>query len=213
MDSFAMLTPVILTWEYPPNIIGDLSHYVEGLASRLIDAKVPVRVVTCHDHGFQHEKKGELLDIYWASNPVKSQISVLTWCLSFNAEMERIVSDLYYEKPGDSYVLDVQDWHFVPAGVSLKRAHGIPFVFTLHSLEEQRSPGSTYALSSCIRGLEAMGILESDLIVVKNEQMRKLVIEGYKTPEEKVVAIQSGDPDEIKKTLNCYASAAHGGCG
>ncbi len=53
--------------------------------------------------------------------------------------MERIVSDIYYEKPDTGYVLDVQDWHFVPAGVSLKRAHGLPFVFTLHSLEEQRS--------------------------------------------------------------------------
>ncbi len=170
MESLAMFTPVILTWEYPPNIVGDLSHYVEALATGLNNAKAPVRVVTCHDSGFLHEKKGELLDIYWASNPVKSQISVLTWCLSFNAEMERIVSDIYYEKPDTGYVLDVQDWHFVPAGVSLKRAHGLPFVFTLHSLEEQRSPGSTYALSSCIRGLEAMGILESDSSSLKTSR-------------------------------------------
>ncbi len=42
--------------------------------------------------------------------------------------------------------------------------------------------------------------------------MRRLVIEGYNTPEEKVVAIPSGKPDEIKKTLDCYASAAQGRC-
>jgi len=208
-----MLTPVILTWEYPPNIVGDLSHLVESLVSGLNDAKVPVRVITCHSSEFLQEKKGKLLDIFWASNPVKSQISVLTWCLSLNAEMERIVSNLYFEKPNSRYVLDFQDWHFVPAGVSLKRAHRLPFVLTLHSLEEQRSPGSTSSLSSCIRGLEAMGILESDLIIVKNEQMRRRVIEGYYTSEEKVVAISSGKPDEIKKTLDCYTSAVQRGCG
>jgi hypothetical protein len=199
-----MLTPVILTWEYPPRVVGDLSHYVESLAAGLNEASLPVRVVTCHDSDYLHEIKTGLLEIFWASNPVKTHISVLTWCLSFNSEMERIVSDLVYDQPEVEYILDVQDWHFVPAATSLKKAHGLPFILTIHSLEEQRSPGSSYALSSCIRGLERMGLLESDLVIVKTDQTRKLIVDIYHVPEERVVVIPIEDPDWVSKVGDCY---------
>lgn len=136
-----MLTPVILTWEYPPRVVGDMARYVESLTAELNRLRTHVKVVTCHDSAYNYEEKSGLLEVYWASNPVEPHISVLTWCLTLSSEIERIVSDIVYDGTASGYVLDVQDWHFVPAGVTLSRAHGLPFVFTLHSLEEQRSPG------------------------------------------------------------------------
>jgi 1,4-alpha-glucan branching enzyme len=203
-----MLTPVILTWEYPPRIVGDLAHYVESLTVELNKIKTPVRVVTCHDSLETYEKRNELLEIYWVSNPVSPHISVLTWCLTFNSEIERIVSDLFYEKDGATHLLDIQDWHFVPAGVSLKRAHGLPFVFTIHSLEDQRSPGSTYPMSSCIKGLETMGFLESDLIIAKTDLMRTMITESYNIPSEKVIVIPSTGPNWVKRTVEAYRKIA-----
>ena len=203
-----MLTPVILTWEYPPRIVGDLAHYVESLTAELNRVKTSVSVVTCGDSVEKYEKRSELLEIYWASNPVEPHISVLTWCLTLNSEIERIVSDILCEKSGTAHVMDIQDWHFIPAGVSLKRAHSIPFILTLHSLEEQRSPGSNYPLSSCIKGLETMGILESDLVLVKTDQMKTIITESYNVPGKKVIVVPTNEPNWVRRILTAYRVVA-----
>ena len=203
-----MLTPVILSWEYPPRIVGDLAYYVESLVEMLNKAKTPVRVVTCRDSIEKYEKHGDLLEIFWASNPVRPQISVLTWCLTLNSEIERIVSDIVYANIRTTLILDVQDWHFVPAGVSLKRAHRLPFIFTVHSLEEQRSPGSAFALNSCIKGIETMGLHESDLVLVKTSQMKAIITNGYEIPEEKVVVVPNTGPNWGGKILRVYREVA-----
>jgi 1,4-alpha-glucan branching enzyme len=199
-----MLTPVILTWEYPPRIIGELAHYVENLTADLNKAKIPVKVVTCHDQKYKYEKRSELLEIFWGSNPVETHISILTWCLTLNSEFERIISDIFYDKRGISLIMDVQDWHFVPAAVSLKRAHGLPFVFTLHSLEEQRAPGSTYALSSCIKGLESMGLQEADLVLAKTDQMKAIITKSYNIPNEKVIVLPIKGSNRTRNIVNAY---------
>ena len=203
-----MLIPLILTWEYPPRVVGDMAHYVENLASELNKIKKRVKVVTCHDSAFSYEKRNGYLEVYWASNPVEPHISVLTWCLTLNSEMERIVSDIVYENKATDYVLVVQDWHFVPAGVSLSRAHRLPFVFTLHSLEEQRSPGSNYALNSCIKGLETMGLRESNLVLVKNDSMERAVIESYGVPEQKVAVVPANSQNLGKRMAAAYRAAS-----
>ena len=116
------IAPVLLTWEYPPRIIGDMAHYVELLVSGLNKAKIPTSVVTCHDSSYSYERRSDLLDLFWASNPVEPHISVITWCLTLNSEIERIVSDIYYGRGGEIDLLDVHDWHFVSAGINLKKA-------------------------------------------------------------------------------------------
>ena len=205
-----MLTPLIVSWEYPPRIVGDMAYYVESLTEELNRAKTSVSVVTCRDSTGKYERRSDLLEIYWASNPVDPHISVLTWCLTLNAEIERIVSDIIYDKKDATHVLDIQDWHFVPAGVSLKRAHGLPFILTVHSLEEQRSPGSSGALSSCIRGLETMGLIESDLVLVKTDRMKALITEGYEVQKDKIVVVSNNGPNWGRRILAVYREVAKG---
>ncbi len=90
------INPVILTWEYPPRIIGDLAHHVGRLTQGLNKAKIPTSVVTCHNAPYSYERRSDLLELFWASNPVEPHISVITWCLTLNSEIERVVSDIYY---------------------------------------------------------------------------------------------------------------------
>ena len=40
---------IILSWEYPPRIIGHLADYVRELAVQLVKNKVEAYVVTYHD--------------------------------------------------------------------------------------------------------------------------------------------------------------------
>jgi hypothetical protein len=201
------ITPVILTWEYPPRIIGDLAHHVDRLTQGLNKAKIPVSVVTCHNSPYLYERRSDLLELFWASNPVEPQISVITWCLTLNSEIERIVSDIYYSRDGDIDLLDVHDWHFVSAGTNLKRALGIPFIFTIHSLEDQRSHNSSSPLSSCIKGLEKMGVNESNLVITKSDSMKKKIIEIHEIPESKIIVVPPTEKDWIKEIIKAYSKA------
>jgi glycosyltransferase involved in cell wall biosynthesis len=198
------LTPVILSWEYPPRIIGDMAHQVEHLTSGLNKANIPTMVVTCHNTPYMYEKRSSLLELFWASNPVEPQISVITWCLTLNSEIERIVADQYYDRRGIIDLLDVHEWHFVSAGTTLKRALGIPFIFTIHSLEDQRSPDTSSPLSSCIKGLERMGTKESDLVITKSDSMKKEIMKIHEIPENKIIVVPQTGENGIKEVIKSY---------
>jgi glycosyltransferase involved in cell wall biosynthesis len=198
------LNPVILTWEFPPRIIGDMAHQLENLTSGLSKVNVPITIITCHNSPFVYEKRSNFLAVYWASNPVEPHISVITWCLTLNSEIERIFSDIFYDGHRKKTLLDVHDWHFVPAGISLKKALGIPFVFSIHSLEDQRSSDPSSSLSSCIRGLERRGAIESDLVITRSDSMKKDIIMIHGVPENKIIVIPSYKPNWIREIIKAY---------
>ena len=198
------MTPVILSWEYPPRIIGDLAHHVGRLTQGLNKAKIPTSVVTCHNSPYLYERRSDLLELFWASNPVEPHISVITWCLTLNSEIERVVSDIYYGGNGEINLLDVHDWHFVSAATNLKRALGVPFIFTVHSLEDQRSLDPTSPLSSCIKGLERMGVNESELVITKSDSMKKEITVIHEIPQSKIVVASPTEQNWIKEIIKSY---------
>jgi hypothetical protein len=194
----------ILTWEYPPRIVGQMAHHVERLATELSKGMVPVSVITFHDSPYAHETVSECLEVHRISNPVEPHVTVVTWSLTLNSEVQRIVSDIYYGKLGDLNLLDVHDWHFVAAAAVLKRALGIPFIFTIHSLEDHRTPDPSSSLSSCIRGLEWLGIFESELVITLSDWMKSEIERIHAAPQFKVRAIPPSSPSWIKETLAAY---------
>jgi 1,4-alpha-glucan branching enzyme len=202
------ITPVILTWEYPPRVIGEMAYNLERLTLGLNKANVPTSVVTCHNSSYSYERRSDLLELFWASNPVEPQISIITWCLTLNSEIERIVSDIYYSRNGEIGLLDIHDWHFISAGTNLKRALGIPFIFTIHSLEDQRSPDPSSPLSSCIKGLEMMGAKESDLVVTKSESIKNEIMKIHEIPQSKIIVIPPTEQDWIKEIIKSYTKTA-----
>jgi hypothetical protein len=199
------MTPVILSWEYPPRIIGDLAHHVYRLTQGLNKAKIQTSVVTCHNSPYLYERRSDLLELFWASNPVEPHRSVITWCLTLNSEIERVVSDIYYGGNGEINLLDVHDWHFVSAASNLKRALGVPFIFTVHSLEDHRSPDPTSPLISCIKGLERMGVTESELVITKSDSMKKEIIVIHEIPQSKIVVVSPTEQNRIKEIIKSYS--------
>jgi hypothetical protein len=96
-----------------------------------------------------------------------------------NQEAERAAADIYYSMKHEVNLIDVHDWHFIPAAVTLKRALGIPFVFSIDSIEPHRSRNSGAPLSLSIRSIESLGVSEAVRIIVKSEWMRQEVKQSY----------------------------------
>jgi hypothetical protein len=177
---------ILFTWEFPPRIVGQLAHYVNRLAVELIKKKVDVYVVTYHDSWAGIHQGSDGVKAYRISDKVKPQINILTWMLSLNQEAERVAADIYYSVKHEVNLIDVYDWHLIPAAVSLKKALGVPFVFSIDSIEPHRSRNSGSPLSQAIKSIESLGISEAARIKVKSEWMKQELKRYYNAPDDAI---------------------------
>ena len=177
---------IILTWEFPPRIVGQLAYYVNTLATELVKKNVDVYVVTYNNSWVGFHQGTDGIKAYRISDTVRPQINVLTWMLSLNQEAERVASDIYYSAKHEVNLIDVHDWHFLPAAVTLKKAFGVPFVFSVESIEPHRSKNMNGPLNVSITSIESLGVTEALNIVVKSEWMSQELKRYYDAPESKV---------------------------
>ena len=202
---------LIFSWEYPPRIVGKLAEYISTLATDLVKNNVETYIITYHDSvtGVAEEPNGA--KITRVTNPVHSHVSLLTWVLTLNQEVERAAANVYYNTKKEISVIDVYDWHFVPAAVILKNALGIPFVFSVDSLEDHRSPGANAPLNMAIRGIEWLGFYEAAAVTAKTDWMKNEIPRIYHVPKEKITVVSPSASTWVKDIIGVYSSAAGGG--
>ena len=197
-----MLT-VILSWEFPPKVVGEIAFYVNRLAIELVENNVDVNVITHNDlwTGFHQGSDG--VKAYRVSNPIKTHLNILTWDLTLMSEFERVFSDIYHNNDGEIDLIDAQEWLCVVAAVALKKAFDIPFIYTIHSLEDHRS-GEKNPFTDAIRSIEQLGTYEADRVIVKSSFMKNEVNRIYKTNLRKIDVIPSDSPDWSNDILTTY---------
>lgn len=202
---------IMFSWEYPPRIVGKLSDYVKTLATQLVKYQTQPYVVTYHDYLVGEHDDSNGVKTFWVTNPVRTHIGVLTWVLTLNQEVERVAADIYYDKKKQIDLIDVHDWHFIPAATTLKKALGIPFVYSVESLEDQRSHAANTPFNMAIKSIEWLGTYEAQQLIVKSAWMRDEVQRSYKTPREKLSVVLPDSNGWLKETLKIYKNAAEKG--
>jgi len=195
---------VIFTWEFPPRVVGQLAYYVNRLAAELVKKNVDVYVVTYNNSWTGFHQGADGIKAYRISDKVQPQINVLTWILSLNQEVERVAADIYYSMKRELNLLDVHDWHFIPAAVTLKKALKIPFVFSVDSIEPHRSRNSGAPLSSSIRSMESLGMSEAAGVLVKSEWMKEELKAYYNASDNKVEVVLPDAESWIDRILATY---------
>jgi glycogen(starch) synthase len=195
---------IMFSWEYPPRIVGKLADYVKSLASQVAKHQSKPYVVTYHDYISGENEGPDGVKVFWVTNPVHTHIGVLTWVLTLNQEVERVAANIYYEKKSQIDLIDVHDWHFIPAATTLKKALGIPFVYSVESLEDHRSHSANTPFNMAIKSIEWLGTYEAQELVVKSAWMGSEVTRLYQTPRDKVKEISPQSNGWVKEILKIY---------
>ncbi len=201
---------VIFSWEYPPRIVGKLAEYVSTLAAQLVKNHVEAYVVTYHDTLTGASEDANGVKTVRLANPVHSHISLLTWDLTLNQEVERAAANIYYQNAKHVDLVDVHDWHFIPAAVTLKNALGIPFIYSVDSLEDHRAPASNSPFNMAVRGIEWLGFYEAAEVTAKSDWMQSEITRIYKVPKEKIRVIKPGVNHWTKNILEVYKTVQGG---
>ena len=201
---------LIFSWEYPPRIVGQLAEYISALSTQLVKNKVEIYIITYHDSLTGIFKEANGVKVVRVANPVRTHVGVLTWDLTLNQEVERAAANIYYQAGKQVDLMDVYDWHFIPAAVSLKNALNIPFVYSVESLEDHRSTNISTPYSMSIKSIEWLGFYESEKVSVKSEWIRDEILRIHNVPEKKVKVISPNVSSWIKDVLKLYKTVAGG---
>ncbi len=195
---------IILSWEFPPRIVGQLADYVRELAGQLVKNNVETCVVTYHDYLTGRHVEPEGIKTYRVNNPVRTHIGVLTWVLTLNQEVERAMANIYYNTNKQIDLMDAHDWHFIHAAVTLKKAFNLPFIYSVESLEEHRSHGANSPFNMAIKSIEWLGLYEARKVIVKSKWMRDEVVRIYKVPINKIKVVSPKSRTWMKDVLETY---------
>lgn len=86
-------------------------------------------------------------------------------------------------------VIHAHDWMTYPAGIAAKKATGKPFIAHVHATEFDRSGENIHP---AIFALEQQGFQEADRVVAVSQWTKKLIVDRFKIPEEKITVVHNG---------------------
>jgi hypothetical protein len=199
------LRTVILTWEFPPRVVGDLAWRVKWEVDRIRESGLAIEVVTISDSGYSVEEQSGLFRVTRVTSPVHPQSTIITWLAAINVEAARVVSDIY-NSTQETLVLHSHDWHIAPAASTLKQSHNVTWIITVHSLEIHRSLNPNTPLSLCIRTIEREMVRECDRVIVGSDWMRSEVVRELGGDPERISVLSTGSSTWSKEIVNIYRS-------
>jgi len=180
----------MLTWEYPPRIVGGLARHCWGLSRALARRGVEIHVVTLEFPETPLEEEVDGVKVHRVKVEIGNP-NFLVWVLLFNHFMEKRSGSLFREV-GEFDIIHVHDWLTVLAGISLKHTLNRSLVLTLHSTEMGRSGTLSSPDSSTKDSIEWWGTYEAKYIITVSDSLKSEVVDHFKVPEWKVVVIPNG---------------------
>ncbi len=196
---------LLLSWEYPPRIIGGLGRHVYHLATSLAEQGVKVHVVTKDHPGAPEYEESEGVHIYRVVNypPNITQEDWVPWTLQFNvALLEKAVALINELKSVN--VIHAHDWLVAHAAASLKHAYRIPLVATIHATEYGRHQGHLPGpMNKLIHQIEWWLTFESSRTICCSQYMMEQITDIFELPGGKVEVIPNGiDHESFKRDVS-----------
>ena len=165
---------LMLSWEYPPVLVGGLGRHVHALSVALAAAGHEVTVVTRHAEGAPLEEYADGVRIVRAAeDPVTFPLatgSLLAWTMAFNHTLTRAA--LRAASAGSYDVIHAHDWLVAHPAVALAQFLDVPLVSTIHATEAGRHSGWVSGpVSRQVHALESWLVRDSDSLITCSASM------------------------------------------
>ncbi|WP_203829958.1 glycosyltransferase family 4 protein [Actinoplanes palleronii] len=190
----------MLSWEYPPLLVGGLGRHVHALAGALVTAGHEVTVVTRQAPGALSEEYAEGVRVIRAAeDPPSVEVTggdFLTWATAFNHALTRAA--LHAVRSAAAHrtrydVIHAHDWLVAHTAVTLRDHLDVPLVATIHATESGRHQGwLPDAHNRTIDEIERWLCAEADRVIVCSEYMRDEVTRLFGVPVERTEVVRNG---------------------
>ncbi|MEM2384012.1 MAG: glycosyltransferase family 4 protein [Candidatus Bathyarchaeia archaeon] len=179
----------MITWEYPPRIVGGISRHCEGLTREIAKKGHTVHIFTLEFPGAPSYEEWGGVKIHRV--PIElGHPNFITWVLLFNHFIEKKIADI--SKHERFNLIHAHDWLVAPASIASKHYLRVPLVLTMHSTEVGRAQGLHSPDSFLIDGFEWWLTYESKRVIVTSNAMKSEIKGHFRLPSEKIDVIPNG---------------------
>ena len=183
---------LMLTWEYPPRIVGGIARVVNDLSKRLIKDGHEVTVVTYRDSADVPEYENyKGVNVYRVDNYMIHPNNFIDWIMQLNFNMLSKATEII-NKEGGFDVIHAHDWLVTYAAKSLKNAYDIPIVATIHATEAGRNSGIHDETQRYINDTEWLLTYEATEVIVNSNYMKNEIQRLFGLPFDKINVIPNG---------------------
>ena len=182
---------LMLSWEYPPRIVGGISRVVHDLAQKIGEAGNEVHVVTCYEQGAKTVEKDKNVFVHRVYTYDINAQNFTDWVLQLNFALVEYSIRLLNEFERFD-IIHAHDWIVAFAARVLKHSYTIPLVSTLHATEHGRNWGIHNDTQRYISSIEWWLAYESWKVIVNSEYMKNEVRQVFQLPEDKICKVYNG---------------------
>ncbi|MGD6803970.1 glycosyltransferase [Rossellomorea vietnamensis] len=164
-------TVLLLSWEYPPNIVGGLSRHVHDLTKSLVKKGCKVILLTASTNGAPPFEIDEGVHVYRTGPLHPMEDDFLHWVFQLNLSFFEKAGEIFQKEEID--LIHAHDWIVGKAACMLKLHYGVPLLTTIHATEHGRNQGIYTNLQQQIHEEEKKLVGSSDKVIICSEHMKE----------------------------------------
>ena len=182
---------LMLTWEYPPRIVGGIARVVHDLSKRLIKDGHEVHVVTYREGNLPEFENDKGVKVHRVDNYMINPNNFIDWIMQMNFNLIAKANELI-AKEGNFDVIHAHDWLVAYAAKTLKNSYNIPLVATIHATEAGRNSGIHDEVQRYINDTEWLLTYEASEVLVNSNYMKNELQRLFGLPYEKINVVPNG---------------------
>jgi 1,4-alpha-glucan branching enzyme len=190
---------LMLSWEYPPHMVGGLGQHVYDISRYLVMQGVEVHIITprVKEHPDYETFAGVCIHRVGYPTCDASAEDFKGWTFTFNSEAIR-EAVLLNSKIGGFDLIHAHDWMVAYAGRSLAKIFSIPLVTTIHATEFGRNLGLHNRMQREINEIEKNLALEANQIICCSQYMQDEICSLFGVHRSVVKIIPNGvEPEQF----------------
>ncbi|AFZ25046.1 glycosyltransferase [Cylindrospermum stagnale PCC 7417] len=187
---------LVLSWEFPPRIVGGIARHVAELYPELVKLGHEIHLITVE---FAQASLYEVVEgVFVHRVPVAYSNDFFHWVVNLNASMGHHGGKLLLEE-GPFDLIHAHDWLVGDAAIALKHNFKIPLIATIHATEYGRYNGIHNDTQQYINSKENLLAYNAWRVIVCTDYMRREVEQALHTPGNKIDIIYNGIRAEKKQ--------------
>ncbi|MBX3119173.1 MAG: glycosyltransferase family 4 protein [Fimbriimonadaceae bacterium] len=185
---------IMLSWEYPPRIVGGISPHVKDLSQQLQAQGVEVHVVTKFTPNAPDEEVEpsgvSVHRVHLDAEPDNFVHEIQLLNRATERRVRRLLED--WRHGGQPTIFHAHDWLSLDSARELKYEYKLPMIATVHATEEGRNQGIHTEVQRYIHEQEYWLTYEAWRVIVCSEFMRGEVQRSFNVPEDKIDVVFNG---------------------
>jgi len=198
----------MLSWEFPPRIIGGIASHVYNLSLALTRLGVNVAVVTCDFPNAKDYEETDGVQVHRVDSYKFPTANFASWVFMMNLNMQRYAIELVQKerRRSKTVLIHCHDWLVANAAIGLKHVFRMPLIATIHSTEHGRRNGIHSDYQRMIHQTESWLVREAWRIICCSGYMASQVSNIFWLPRDKVDTIPNGvnTEDYAKRPLRAF---------